>query len=394
MASTRSHSRHMRRGRFDRVRHRRDLLAFLTAQGTRLASSATGHTIAAKIGVATLTGDGSAMTAADTVTVGSKTYTIKTALTFAAAVSTFTNDGSQPADTSTVVIDGRTYTFQSSLTNVDGHVKIGASNTATMTNLFHAINASGGTVGTDYATLTTAHPTVTATNPSGTTVVITAITKGAAGNALATTVGGTIHGSWTSTVMAGGADDVANEVLRASASATLTNLFHAINATGGTAGTDYSLATAANTPVVATNPSGTTVLITAVVPGAVIATTASSSHASWDVAVLTGGDANKVTATSHGQTNYEGAYTLTTSGSLPGGLALATPYFVNVVDANTLRFAKSVEALRLGDYITLTSAGSGTHTLKRAVSNEGIYDLLRTNTSNAVRVVADVDSLR
>lgn len=122
----------------------------------------------------------------------------------ASAVSTLTNDGSQPADASTVVVNGKTYTFQTVLTDVDGHVHIGASNTATMTNLWHAINASGGTPGTDYATSTTAHATVSATNPTGTTVKVTAKVAGTGGNAYGTTVGGTSHCSWTSTLMAGG----------------------------------------------------------------------------------------------------------------------------------------------------------------------------------------------
>lgn len=122
----------------------------------------------------------------------------------AAAVGTLTNDGSQPADASTVVIGTKTYTWQTTLTNVDGHVKIGASNTASMTNLFHAINASGGTPGTDYATATTANTQVTATNPTGTTVVVTAITSGVAGNLIATTQAGTSHATWGGTTLASG----------------------------------------------------------------------------------------------------------------------------------------------------------------------------------------------
>lgn len=394
MAYNRSHSRYMRRSRFGNARHNRRLLDFLDTQATRLATTATGKTISFSVAVATLTGDGSAVTAADTVTIGAKTYTFKAALTFAAATGTLTNDGSQPADTSTVVINGKTYTFQSSLTDVDGHVKIGASNTASMTNLFHAINGSGGTIGTDYATSTVAHTTVTATNPSGTTVVVTAITKGAAGNAFATTVGGTIHGSWGGATLASGADDVANEVLRSgTAAVNLTNLFHAINRAGGTAGTDYSLATVASTEVVATNPTGTTVLVTAINPGAVIAVSEASTHLVWDVATLAGGSATLATSAAHGYADFDGPFVLTTNGTLPTGLALATEYFIHKVDANTFRYAKSIEALRLGDYISITTNGSGTHTQKRATNRQGIFELLRRNSAPAIMAATDIDNL-
>ena len=121
----------------------------------------------------------------------------------AAATQTLTNDGTNVTDGDTVTIGTKVYTLQSTLTNVDGNVKIGASNTATMTNLFHAINASGGTVGTDYATATTANTKVTATNPTGTTVVVTAITSGVAGNLIATTEAST-HLAWGAATLAGG----------------------------------------------------------------------------------------------------------------------------------------------------------------------------------------------
>lgn len=103
------------------------------------------------------------------------------------ATGTITNDGSNVSNGDTVAIGGKVYTFQTTLTNVDGNVKIGASNTASMTNLFHAINASGGTPGTDYAAATVANTFVTATNPTNVTVVLTAITGGFTGNAVTLT---------------------------------------------------------------------------------------------------------------------------------------------------------------------------------------------------------------
>lgn len=92
-----------------------------------------------------------------------------------------------PSDTNTVVVGSRTYTLQSSLTNVDGHVKIGASETATLLNLSRAINAVGGTPGTDYAAATTANPDVESTGSTAHTMSVRALVAGTAGNAFATT---------------------------------------------------------------------------------------------------------------------------------------------------------------------------------------------------------------
>lgn len=120
------------------------------------------------------------------------------------AEATLTNDGTAPANGSTVTIDGKDYTFQTTLTDVDGHVKIGASNTATMTNLYRAINGTGGTPGTDYALSTVAHESVTATNPTATTVVVKARRAGAAGNEIevsATSSTPDSHSDWDDTTL-------------------------------------------------------------------------------------------------------------------------------------------------------------------------------------------------
>ncbi len=125
------------------------------------------------------------------------------------AAGTWTNDTSQPANGSTVTIGTKVYTFQTTLTDVDGHVKIGASATASTTNLFNAINGSGGTIGTDYATSTIPHTQVVATNPTATTVVATALVAGSLYNAVATTssTSPNSHGTWGGLVLASGANN-------------------------------------------------------------------------------------------------------------------------------------------------------------------------------------------
>lgn len=120
------------------------------------------------------------------------------------AIGTLTSTGVAPLNNETVTINGKGYTFQTVLTNVDGHVLIGGSSAVAVVNLFHAINASGGVAGTDYAAATVANTVVRASSPTATTVRVQAITPGAGGNAL-TTVEGVTGWSWGGGTLAGGA---------------------------------------------------------------------------------------------------------------------------------------------------------------------------------------------
>lgn len=54
---------------------------------------------------------------------------------------------------------------------------------------------------------------------------------------------------------------------------------------------------------------------------------------------------------------------LTTSGTLPGGLAAATNYYVIVVDGNTFKLATSYANAVAGTAINITDAGTGTQTV-------------------------------
>lgn len=399
-----SRLRNLRHSHFARVRHQRRLLAFLAAQDTRLTSSASGQTVdttdvAAAAAAATLTFGANAGNT-KVVLIGVKTYTFVTALTEAKATGTFTNDGSQPVDGSTVVIGSNTYTFQDTLTNVAGHVKIAASNTASMTNLFHAINASGGTVGTDYATLCVAHPTVVATNPSGTTVVLTAKTVGIAGNSIATTVGGTIHGSFAAVTLLGGVAAIANEIkIGVAATNSLDNLIAAVNADSGE-GSLYATGTTENATVDAAAGAGDTMTATAHTAGAAgnsIPVSTDVGSATWDHTALQGGsDATfgpTLTASSHGYTDGEGPYVLTSTLTTPGGYTAGTLVWIHKVDANTIALALSRADALTANYIPLTSAGTGVLTLTKAMTSAGIFEMLRTNRAESLVAASDVDSL-
>lgn len=266
----------------------------------------------------TLTGDGTIVTTGDTVTIGSRTYTFRK---FKAS-NTLTGTATNVSNGDTVTIGSKVYTFQTVLTNVNGNVFIGASAAASLTNLFYAINASGGVAGTNYALATTANTQVVATNPTGTTLVATAILAGTAQNAIVTTETAA-QLSWAATTLGGvGATSISTgglvvgEVnISTTAALTLTNLFRAINFSGGTQGTDYNI-TSAHPDVVATNPSGTTVVATGRGAGVAynIASTEASTHLSWGAATLTGGING--TPAKDGDQLYDASFLYTAHGDL------------------------------------------------------------------------------
>lgn len=119
-----------------------------------------------------------------------------------AASSTITSDATAPSDGDTVTIGSIVYTFKTTLTPSAYQVLINTTAAAALINLKKAINATG-VANTDYGTGTLVHPTVSAGAIAATTLVVTALTKGTAGNSIATTETSS-HLSWTSTVLAGG----------------------------------------------------------------------------------------------------------------------------------------------------------------------------------------------
>ncbi len=122
--------------------------------------------LAAATGTLTFSGVG---TAADTVTIGSKVYTLR-------AIPAVAND-----------------------------VLIGASATATAANLVAAINGATG-AGTLYGVGTVANTQVTASNVAG-VITVTAIWSGVSANSIATTESGTAT-AWGAATLAGGTGDI------------------------------------------------------------------------------------------------------------------------------------------------------------------------------------------
>lgn len=112
----------------------------------------------------------------------------------------------------TVTIGSVVYTWATTPTTTANTVKVGATAAESIDNLVAAITAAAGS-GTLYGSATVVHPQVTAVRSSS-TMVITALVKGTAANAYATTETMT-NGSFGAATMAGGVDPTAAQTIAA-----------------------------------------------------------------------------------------------------------------------------------------------------------------------------------
>ncbi len=69
-----------------------------------------------------------------------------------------------------------------------------------------------------------------------------------------------------------------------------------------------------------------------------------------------------MTAAAHGLLDCDGPFQLTTTTTLPAGLALLTDYWVIRIDANTFYWASSLANAAAGTKVSVTDTGTGTHT--------------------------------
>jgi hypothetical protein len=113
--------------------------------------------------------------------------------------------GGLPVASETITIGARTYTWRATIGATANEILIGATATASAANLVAAVMLGEGS-GTIYGSSTTANTQVSA-SAIGSVVTVTALTPGAAGNAIATTETMTA-GTFAAVTLLGGADAV------------------------------------------------------------------------------------------------------------------------------------------------------------------------------------------
>lgn len=117
-----------------------------------------------------------------------------------------------PTDGETVTLGTQTYTFKTALTPTADEVLIGADIDESLENLALATVASGEGAGTKYAAATVANTSAYGEQTTAGVMLATAIAAGTAGNAIATTET-LANGSWTSTTLAGGTANALNGIV-------------------------------------------------------------------------------------------------------------------------------------------------------------------------------------
>lgn len=91
-------------------------------------------------------------------------------------------------------------------------------------------------------------------------------------------------------------------------------------------------------------------------------------------------DEDTITETAHGFTTGMKITELTTTGTLPAGLALSTVYYAIVVDADTIKLATSQANALAGTAVNITAAaGGGTHTVSVETTLAGNVKLQKNN---------------
>lgn len=250
-----------------------------------------------------------------------------------------------------------------------------------------ADTAANGGIGDTAAATTVTFTNTNAAAASGTLTL--------AGNAVAAetvTIGSTVY-TWAASPSAPYQVKVG-----ADASTSIDNLIAAINGDAG-AGSLYGDNTPAHQLVTAAAGTGDTMDVTAKTAGTggnSIATTETMTQGSWGAATLASGAAgDTVSATAHGFITGQGPFVLANSGgALPTGLSASLLYYVIKIDANTFQLATSRKAAIAGSYVTFTTNGTGTNTIKRAATVAGLAAWLRRGKKPAtIAALTDIDNL-
>jgi hypothetical protein len=220
-----------------------------------------------------------------------------------------------------------------------------------------------------YAASTVVHPTVTAANGDGDTIVVTAKTIGLAGNAIAVAEDLT-NGSWDDDFLTGGKDLYA----------LVMTIHPLVSADVGEA--DTMIATAK----------------TVGLAGNAIGVNTNVGSAGWDDDYLTGGaEDDGIMIVGHDLESGDGPFVVSTSmgGTLPSGLVAGAFYWTYAADVDHLTLHLCKADAQVGrNAVDITSAGTGTQTLTPATSGQAVVELLRQGKSPmAISKADDIDDL-
>lgn len=91
------------------------------------------------------------------------------------------------------------------------------------------------------------------------------------------------------------------------------------------------------------------------------------------------------TKAAHGMTTGDGPFRLSTTTTLPAGLAAATDYWVIVLSSSTYSLATSYANAIAGTAVAITGAGTGTHTQTQTQQTVNHYCFGGTDLSDGVR---------
>lgn len=351
-----------------------------------------------------------------------KNFTVSSA--GVAATGTLTIASGNAGDAETVVIDGKTYTFESTLTNSDGSVFVGSSASVSLDNLIAAINLSPRLVlATGALTFVgNAEDTETVTLGSITYIFDTVLTDSAnhvligetasdsINNLVAAIKGaagaGTLYGTGTvanasATAVNAGSDVMAVTALTTSSVPSTSTVADATWGAETLMGgfSRYASATVLHPTVSAAAGDGDTMVVTAKTVGSAgneIEVDDTMATGAWGAETLAGGiDADGLTIADHGYDTGDGPFVVSTTGTIPEGLATDALYWVSVPDTGHVLLHSNEKAAYKGNSIVdITSAGSGTHTLTPATTQQAVIEFVRQGNSVAhVTLQDDVDDL-
>lgn len=147
-----------------------------------------------------------------------------------AAKGTLTSDATIPTAADTVTVGSVTYTYRASVSTTANEVKLGSTAATALQNLHDAINLVGD--GTGYGSLTAINPDVKATAVTATTITLTSKVPGTVGNFIPTTEAST-HLSFGAATLGSGTGSIATAIQSALSGSQLNAEIEAAFAPGG-----------------------------------------------------------------------------------------------------------------------------------------------------------------